>query len=111
MGAKKSVLVTDLDNTTWDWFEAWFRSFSAMLEKLSNDSGVPRSQLEAEIRPIHQLRGTTEYSNLLNEIPSLRAAVLPREPAEVFDEALHALHSERRRATRSIRGFLRHSID
>ncbi|MDQ1179199.1 HAD family hydrolase [Rhodococcus sp. SORGH_AS_0301] len=93
------VLVTDLDNTLWDWFEAWFQPFSAMLTRLADLSGVSQDVLEAEIRQVHQARGTTEYSNLLNEIPALLTASAPGSPADVFDEAQHVLNSRRRTAT------------
>ena len=44
--ARKTLLVTDLDNTLWDWFEAWFQSFSGMLDRLCELSDVPREVLE-----------------------------------------------------------------
>ena len=90
------LLVTDLDNTLWDWFDVWHESFSAMLERLIELSGVPAEELEAEIREVHQRRGTTEYSYLLNELPSLRAATKSdREPLEVYDDAIHILNKVR----------------
>lgn len=95
----RTLLITDLDNTLWDWFRAWHDSFSAMLTRLVDLSGVSQDQLEREIRPIHQLRGTSEYSNLLNEVPSLREAASPLTPAAAFDDALHVLNSRRKAAT------------
>lgn len=103
---KKSLLVTDLDNTLWDWFQAWHTSFSAMLERLAALSGIPQRELEAQIRRVHQLRGTSEYSNLLREVPGLVDAAAPNDPFVVFDPALHILHSRRRSATRLYPGVL-----
>jgi FMN phosphatase YigB (HAD superfamily) len=96
----KRLLVTDLDNTLWDWFEAWYQSFSAMLSKLVELSGLPQEILEEEIRKIHQARGTSEYSWLLHEVPALIQAAAPTDPAVAFDEAAHVLNSRRRAATR-----------
>lgn len=93
------VLVTDLDNTLWDWFAPWYESFSAMLDRLSQMSGVPQAVLEAEIRAVHQLRSTSEYSNLLNELPSLIALSGNSTPLEVYDDAVHVLHKIRKSAT------------
>lgn len=31
---KKTVLITDLDNTLFDWFSIWYNSFNAMLNKV-----------------------------------------------------------------------------
>lgn len=100
------MLITDLDNTLWDWFEAWFRSFDAMLSRLTELSGVPREVLEAQIRDVHQLRHTAEYSNLLNEIPALISASCGQQPSVVFDDAAHVLNSQRRLATRLYPGVL-----
>ena len=66
------LLVTDLDNTLFDWLAAWHAAFTAMIEKLVEISGVPRAQLLDEIRVVHQKHGTTEYAFLIEEIPSLR---------------------------------------
>lgn len=95
----KRVLLTDLDNTLWDWFDAWHASFSAMLNALIEDSGVPRDVLETQIRAVHQKYGTTEYSNLVNEIPALVEAAEGREPWRAFPRAIEALRVERRRHT------------
>lgn len=68
-----SVLVTDMDNTLFDWLAMWQAAFGAMLDRLVADSGVPRATLEAELYAIHQRHGTTEYAFAIQELPSLRA--------------------------------------
>ena len=35
------LLVTDLDNTLYDWFDIWHSSFSALLEEVARISGLP----------------------------------------------------------------------
>src|SRR4051812_26769829 len=47
------LLVTDLDNTLWDWFDIWYESFSRLLDGVSRASGVPVPELEREIRTVH----------------------------------------------------------
>lgn len=71
------VLVTDMDNTLFDWLGMWQAAFGAMLEHLMADSGVPRATLEAEFFAIHQRHGTTEYAFAIQELPSLRARHAP----------------------------------
>lgn len=93
------MFITDLDNTLWDWFTPWYESFSAMLDRLSNMTGVPQAVLEPEIRAVHQLRGTSEYSNLLNELPSLVTQSGDSEPLEVYDDAIHILNKVRKSTT------------
>ncbi len=95
----RRLLITDLDNTLWDWFEAWYQSFSALVDALVNQSGVDRAVLEEQIRAVHRSRGTTEYSNLVREVPALIDAATPYDPAKVYDAALHAQNSRRRAAT------------
>lgn len=104
------LLITDLDNTLWDWFNAWHHSFSAMLEKLSHTSGIPKAQLEPEIQAVHRLRGTAEYSCLLNELPSLNATSAGQEPMVLYDDAMHAMHSARIRHT-SLYPGVKHTIE
>jgi FMN phosphatase YigB (HAD superfamily) len=94
------LLVTDLDNTLWDWFAAWHASFVAMLDKLAELSGIPDEILREEMRAVHRRRGTTEYSYLLNELPSLQRVAGGAEPLKVFDGAIHRLNSERVRNTK-----------
>lgn len=93
--APRTLLVTDLDDTIWTWFAAWHASFSAMMTTLEQLSGVSREVLEADIKLVHQARGTTEYSHLLNELPSLLAEAGADAPMDRFDPALHAMHSAR----------------
>ncbi|WP_405954855.1 HAD family hydrolase [Streptomyces phaeochromogenes] len=90
-----SLLVTDLDNTLWDWFDAWHASFSAMLRRLSELSGVPQHQLEQEIQTVHRRRGTSEYSYLLNELPSLLEKSPHSNPSDIYDDAIHVLNRAR----------------
>jgi phosphoglycolate phosphatase-like HAD superfamily hydrolase len=91
-----SLLVTDLDNTLWDWFEIWYRSFSALLEGIVGISGIPQGELEPAIREIHQRRGTSEYSYLIGELPPLKA--LHGEDADlqvVYADAINAAREAR----------------
>lgn len=93
--ARRTLLVTDLDNTLWDWFDVWHRSFSAFLEAVSDLTDIPISVLEREAYEVHQRRHTSEYSYLINELPSVIAAAGEELPSVVFDEASHRQNSAR----------------
>jgi phosphoglycolate phosphatase-like HAD superfamily hydrolase len=69
---QKRVLITDVDNTLLDWQDLWYQTFSAMIAKVIEISGVAPETLYAECSIIHQKYGTSEYSRLLEELPSLR---------------------------------------
>lgn len=70
-----------------------------MLSRLCEMSNIPQDVLEAEIRDVHQRRGTSEYSNLLNELPSLIATTPNATPLDVYDDAIHVLNKTRKAAT------------
>lgn len=90
------LVVTDLDNTLFDWLEIWHAAFSAMLERLSEDSGVPRGILEAEFKEVHQRHGTVEYAFAIEELPSLRLAAHGSDVVRRFDAAIQAFREQRR---------------
>jgi phosphoglycolate phosphatase len=69
----KTLLITDVDNTLFDWQTLWFETFSAMSEKVIEISGVDPDTYHAECSVIHQKYGTSEYSHLLEELPCLQA--------------------------------------
>jgi phosphoglycolate phosphatase len=103
---KASLLVTDLDNTLYDWFEIWFGSFEPMLREIVRISGIPEHQLLQEIRSVHQLRGTSEYSALLQELPSLGGLHPGRMPPDVYASAIEAFREGRKRTMRLYPGVL-----
>jgi phosphoglycolate phosphatase-like HAD superfamily hydrolase len=69
---QKRVLITDVDNTLLDWQDLWYQTFSAMIGKVIEISGVAPETLYAECSVIHQKYGTSEYSRLLEELPCLQ---------------------------------------
>lgn len=68
----KKVLITDLDNTLFDWFDIWCATFIPLLNKVEEISGVDREALLPEIKEVHQRHGTAEYAFLLQELPTLK---------------------------------------
>lgn len=98
MPKQKDVLITDLDNTLWDWLGMWSVSFRALLQHLLATSGVAEEQLISEIRQVHQRHGTTEYAFLVQELPCLALG----RPADVvldqYASAISAFRTARRGA-------------
>lgn len=95
---RKSVLITDLDNTLFDWFNVWYHSFNGMLTEVVNITGIHRNILIEQIRPIHQKYGTAEYSFILEQIPVLQERYGNRESINhALDSAIHAYRSERKK--------------
>jgi phosphoglycolate phosphatase-like HAD superfamily hydrolase len=90
------VLITDLDNTLFDWFRIWHRSFTAMLEKISELSGIPKEVLEPEIKLIHEKNATSEYAFLIEEMPSLKAKHPGENLTTVYEPAILAFREARK---------------
>lgn len=93
---KKSVLITDLDNTLFDWFDIWCSTFIPMLNRASEISGISKEQLIKEIQPIHEKHGTAEYAFVLQEVPSLLEKYgSPENVSVALNDAIHAARRSR----------------
>lgn len=97
MKPKKTALITDLDNTLFDWVDLWLKCFSVMLERIVSISGVSEETLIPEIRAVHRKHGTSEYSFLIEELPSLMPLLNGRPATEVFEPAIAAYRDQRRK--------------
>jgi phosphoglycolate phosphatase-like HAD superfamily hydrolase len=90
------LLITDLDNTLFDWLGVWHAAFSAMLARLSADSGVPEDVLVDEFREVHQEHGTVEYAFSIEELPSLRRRTPAADLLDKYAGAIQAFREARR---------------
>lgn len=68
----KKLLITDLDNTLYDWVSFYAQSFTAMLDVLVNILDVPKSELLEEFRQVHIKHGNSEYPFGALEIDSVK---------------------------------------
>src|SRR5208283_3868031 len=90
-----SVIITDLDNTLYDWLGIWHSSFKAMLDRLVIDSGVPSEILIPEFKRIHEKYGTAEYSFSIQGLPSLQKNFPNEDLAKRFEGAIKAYRDGR----------------
>ncbi len=65
------LLITDLDNTLYDWVTFYSQSFSAMAEELSKEIKVPLDILLSEYKVVHQMFGNSEKPFATLELPSV----------------------------------------
>ncbi len=93
-----SVVITDLDNTLYDWFEVWHSSFKAMLDAVVKKSGISEEKLIPEIKKVHEQHGTSEYLMLLNEIPSLKEKYPNENILEIYKDEIE-IYKEKRKET------------
>lgn len=97
MQEKIDVLITDLDNTLWDWLKAWHAMFTALVDVLVDEARLDRQRLLDEAGEIHQRQRTSEYSRLLQELPSAKDLQATSEGRLVFEHAIEAAQAARER--------------
>lgn len=91
------LLVTDLDNTLYDWVTFFANAFSAMVSELVPLVGVSERTLLEEFKAVHQHYGNSEQPFAVLDLPSVRHRFGPvsreelwrelRLPLEKFEEA------------------------
>jgi FMN phosphatase YigB (HAD superfamily) len=67
------ALITDLDNTLYDWVTFFALAFDAMVTELTQILSIDRGSLQSEFKEIHQRYGSTETPWAALELPSVRA--------------------------------------
>jgi FMN phosphatase YigB (HAD superfamily) len=65
------LVVTDLDNTVYDWLQAHVPAFNAQLVELHRLTGLPERELLAAFRRAHRRRHTSEYAYAFLELDVL----------------------------------------
>ena len=73
MLADEKCLITDFDNTLFDWFDNWYEAFNGALcyifEQCPN---LDKKEFLLDIKNIHVEHNTTEYLNVFYEISELQ---------------------------------------
>lgn len=102
----RSVLITDVDNTLFDWVHVWHSAFSAMLAELLRLSALDEAVLLAEIRQVHQRAGTSEYSFLIGELEVLRGPAGGTPVLDFYAPAIDAFRAARQQTLEFYPGVL-----
>jgi FMN phosphatase YigB (HAD superfamily) len=93
------LLITDLDNTLYDWVTFFALAFDAMVEALVPLLDIDRYQILAEFKTVHQTLGSSEHPYAVFELPSVKTQfpdASPKELADYLDEPLHRFNSVRK---------------
>ncbi len=66
-----ALLVTDIDNTLFDWVAYYVNAFEALLGKVEDLIGVPYAKLAEESKQVFIAHGSIEYPFLAQELPAV----------------------------------------
>lgn len=77
------LLITDLDDTLYDWSGFFIPAFYAMAEEIAGITGIAMDQLLHEYREVHQSLGTVEFPYATLRLPSIRACFTGMETAQM----------------------------
>ena len=68
---KVNFIVTDLDDTIWDWLRMWHNSFEPYLNRISKQFNIDLDVLKQDFKNLHQKHGSTETSFIYNDLNTL----------------------------------------
>lgn len=100
MKVEIELVVTDLDNTLYDWVTFFACAFYEMIRVASRHLEVPEERLLDECRMVHHQHRDSEVPFGLLETPSVKkryGALSRPEQAKALNEAFHAFNHERDR--------------
>lgn len=106
----KKLLITDLDNTLYDWVSFFAQSFYAMLEKTVEITEIDKATLLEEFRLVHQFHGNTEYPFSILELECIKAHFKTSDKNVLrneLDEALHSFNSKRKDVLKCYAGVVK----
>lgn len=66
-----AVLITDLDNTLYDFVAYYEAGLAGLLNALSTDLGLPEDDVAVRLREVYTRRGSIEYPFAVEEIPEV----------------------------------------
>jgi FMN phosphatase YigB (HAD superfamily) len=97
------LVITDLDNTLYDWVTFFAISFEAMADELSRILDLPIEVVYREFKAVHQHYGNSEQPFAILELPSVKKRFSDanrEELLELLAAPLRAFNSARKRHLR-----------
>lgn len=83
--AASRLLITDIDNTLFDWIHYYANCYGAMVKFLAQKFALPDARLIEESAAVFEAHGSTEYPFVIQELPSINA---------LFPDSVDALIAE-----------------
>ncbi len=101
------AILTDLDNTLYNWVDYYVPSFLAMVANLSDITGIDQETLKASFKRVHEHHKTTEYSFAVEQLDVLAHAHQGLATSELltrYDSAIRAFRRVRKDTLRLYEG-------
>jgi FMN phosphatase YigB (HAD superfamily) len=73
------LLITDLDNTLYDWVEAYIPAFRAMVHVLAKITNLDEDAITESFKRVYSHHGSLEYPYCVEELDVLKQFDLPKE--------------------------------
>jgi phosphoglycolate phosphatase-like HAD superfamily hydrolase len=73
----RSLLITDLDNTLYNWIDYYAPCFRGMVHVLSREMKIEEAELKLAFKSIFQEAGTLEYSFTIQNLPFIKNYTKP----------------------------------
>src|ERR1051326_6917081 len=92
------LVITDLDNTIYNWVDSYVLSFNAMVSELQRLSGIDERKLRDGFKAIHRKYRTTEYAfaiEQLDVLPEVKQGISTEQIRERYDSAICAFRRVR----------------
>jgi len=71
MTSRVKLIITDVDNTLYDWVGFYVPCFLAMVSEISRVSGIDEESLKRSFQRLHRRHGTSEYAFAVEELDVL----------------------------------------
>ena len=94
------LVITDLDNTLYNWVDFYVPSFNAMIKELSLLTNIDERVLRSSFKRVHQRHRTTEYAFSIQELDVLaeyNADLTVAEILQKYDSAIKAFRVTRKK--------------
>ncbi len=105
--AKIRLVITDLDNTLYDWIESFVPPFYAMVSSAAAFLGVEEKQLLDELQAVHQRHGSSEHPYALLETTTVEQQMWDKDRAtrrRLLSEVFHEFNKLRKQNLRLYQG-------
>lgn len=99
------LVITDLDNTIYNWVDYYAASFRAMLDELVRTTGIEESRLKASFKRVHQRHRTSEYAFAIEELDVLADRDRGLSVSERIAKYQRAIHAFRRKRKETLKVY------